>query len=335
MSVRRVEVTVPTYLPLPDASDPDLKPGCWVATVVEILKDEKYVRFPARDGLEYDRIHTAFQAADTDDSGTISRVELSGLLMSLNAHPKQLAHLKQAAFRSGVSRTQSVPQADHDKFKLDGPPPATPRRESSGLDDVHGVGGKSPKRVDPAVWDHDVQLLFNSMTVNAQNEVSFEEFRNWWPRDDTTVFSVVTVHAQELLIKLTKQGIGTKNCHNTFIAMGDLMLSNPMPPDMAIEEVSQAREQVADSGTGVLDSLLLCAAGCALALSRPLSHSRSRSLGVHAAHGDYPQAARRQRLRAAHARTGARPLSLGTQCPVTQPFLSKHRPALSARPPGV
>ena len=47
-----------------------------------MLRDEKYVRFPARDGLEFARIRDAFQKIDADRSGFLDREELSHLLQA-------------------------------------------------------------------------------------------------------------------------------------------------------------------------------------------------------------------------------------------------------------
>lgn len=52
-----------------------------------------------------------------------------------------------------------------------------------------------------------------------------------WPRDDTTVFVVTTHHAEALVRRLQRKGIGTSWCDGTFITQTDVDMSIPDPPD--------------------------------------------------------------------------------------------------------
>lgn len=94
--VKRLEITVPTNAPFNEKTPPPIEywkekkkkyiHGCWVEEVVQTLmnKDddamkpdargrraqapidftEEYHRYPARDGIEYSRIHHAFREID-------------------------------------------------------------------------------------------------------------------------------------------------------------------------------------------------------------------------------------------------------------------------------
>jgi hypothetical protein len=156
------------------------------------------VRFPARDGLEYDRIRTEFTKADTDKSGKLSKTEMSGVLRALKAHPKKLAILKEHQIREGKAGTSNM--------------------DSNAAASLEGVlaspGGSVPSASSTAQdpqWQKAMDMLWATMVTDPvlQTEISFEQFRQWWPRDDATCFQVTTTKAEKLMNQLHDKGIGT------------------------------------------------------------------------------------------------------------------------------